>query len=217
MIIEDQGGHGTAGAGAGRQRPVADAANQDPASVQRLRHLQHQDAAHLRRHRPRPRPRSWACPTATCSTPCRPISARPTSTTSTCSATPSRSTPRPTRPSATTSRRSTELQTRSTSGAMVPLGSVVTLRHTTGPYRVLRYNLYPAAEIQGDAAPGHSTRPGAWRPWSAGAPRRLPHGLRLRMDRARLPAEARRQHRHAGLRAWRWCSSSCCWPRSTRA
>jgi hydrophobe/amphiphile efflux-1 (HAE1) family protein len=53
--------------------------------------------------------------------------------------------------------RLTELQTRSRSGAMVPLGSLVTLKHTTGPYRVLRYNLFPAAEIQGDTAPGHST------------------------------------------------------------
>jgi HAE1 family hydrophobic/amphiphilic exporter-1 len=53
--------------------------------------------------------------------------------------------------------RLTELETRSTSGAMVPLGSIVNLRHITGPYRVLRYNLFPAAEVQGDVAPGHST------------------------------------------------------------
>ena len=50
-----------------------------------------------------------------------------------------------------------ELQTRSTSGAMVPLGSMINLQHTTGPYRVLRYNLFPAAEIQGDSPPGHSS------------------------------------------------------------
>jgi HAE1 family hydrophobic/amphiphilic exporter-1 len=50
-----------------------------------------------------------------------------------------------------------ELKTRSASGAMVPLGSVVNLRHTTGPYRVLRYDLFPSAEIQGEAAPGHSS------------------------------------------------------------
>ena len=50
-----------------------------------------------------------------------------------------------------------ELKTRSTSGAMVPLGSVVNLKHATGPYRVLRYNLFPAAEVQGEAAPGRST------------------------------------------------------------
>ena len=50
-----------------------------------------------------------------------------------------------------------QLKTRSTSGAMVPLGSLVTLKRETGPYRVLRYNLYPSAEIQGDAAPGVSS------------------------------------------------------------
>jgi hydrophobe/amphiphile efflux-1 (HAE1) family protein len=50
-----------------------------------------------------------------------------------------------------------QLQTRSKSGQMVPLGSVVNLRHTLGPYRVLRYNLYPSAEIQGDTAPGKSS------------------------------------------------------------
>jgi len=50
-----------------------------------------------------------------------------------------------------------ELKTRSASGAMVPLGAFVNLQRTTGPYRVLRYNLYPSAEIQGDAAPGYSS------------------------------------------------------------
>jgi hydrophobe/amphiphile efflux-1 (HAE1) family protein len=49
------------------------------------------------------------------------------------------------------------LQTRSSSGAMTPLGAVMSVRHTTGPYRVLRYNLFPGAEIQGDTAPGYST------------------------------------------------------------
>jgi HAE1 family hydrophobic/amphiphilic exporter-1 len=50
-----------------------------------------------------------------------------------------------------------ELRTRSTSGAMVPLGSVVNISHVTGPYRVLRYNLFPAAEINGDTTAGFST------------------------------------------------------------
>ena len=53
--------------------------------------------------------------------------------------------------------RLTELQTRSTSGAMTPLGSLINLRHVTGPYRVLRYNLFPAAEVQGDTGKGYST------------------------------------------------------------
>ncbi|MGH8056747.1 MAG: efflux transporter outer membrane subunit, partial [Candidatus Entotheonellia bacterium] len=34
------------------------------------------------------------------------------------------------------------------------LGSLVEIRRTTGPDRVLRYNMYPAAEINGDTAPG---------------------------------------------------------------
>ena len=53
--------------------------------------------------------------------------------------------------------RLTELQTRSRTGAMVPLGSMVTLEHITGPYRVLRYDLFPSAEINGEAAPGRSS------------------------------------------------------------
>jgi NodT family efflux transporter outer membrane factor (OMF) lipoprotein len=48
----------------------------------------------------------------------------------------------------------TKLKTRTASGAMVPLGSLVEIRRTTGPDRVLRYNMYPAAEINGDTAPG---------------------------------------------------------------
>ncbi|MBV9509792.1 MAG: efflux RND transporter permease subunit, partial [Caulobacteraceae bacterium] len=50
-----------------------------------------------------------------------------------------------------------QLQTRSANGAMMPLGSVVTLNRTTGPYRVLRYQLYPSAEIQANVPTGHST------------------------------------------------------------
>lgn len=50
-----------------------------------------------------------------------------------------------------------KLRTRSDRGAMVPLGSVTSFRDVTGPYRVPRYNLYPAIEVQGTAAPGVST------------------------------------------------------------
>jgi HAE1 family hydrophobic/amphiphilic exporter-1 len=49
------------------------------------------------------------------------------------------------------------LQTRSTSGQMVPLGAVATVRDDSGPYRVVRYNLYPAAELQGDTKRGFSS------------------------------------------------------------
>lgn len=52
------------------------------------------------------------------------------------------------------------LETRSTSGEMVPLGAVATFRDTTGPYRVPRYNLFPAAEIQMGLARGFSSGQG---------------------------------------------------------
>jgi hydrophobe/amphiphile efflux-1 (HAE1) family protein len=48
-------------------------------------------------------------------------------------------------------------KTRSDSGGMVPLSAVANFGDRTGPYRVLRYNLYPAAEVQGAALPGVST------------------------------------------------------------
>jgi len=48
------------------------------------------------------------------------------------------------------------LKVRSASGAMVPLGSVATLKDDAGPVRVVRFNLFPAAEIQGAPAPGVS-------------------------------------------------------------
>ncbi|MBU8539182.1 efflux RND transporter permease subunit [Falsiroseomonas tokyonensis] len=49
------------------------------------------------------------------------------------------------------------LRTRSDDGGMVPLGSIATFHETSGPYRVPRYNLFPAAEVQGAALPGIST------------------------------------------------------------
>ncbi|MGE5506732.1 MAG: efflux RND transporter permease subunit [Actinomycetota bacterium] len=49
------------------------------------------------------------------------------------------------------------LKVRNDKGQMVPIGSVASFRYDTGPYRVPRYNLYPAAEVQGAAAPGFSS------------------------------------------------------------
>tara|TARA_R110002153_G_scaffold270890_2_gene437678 strand:+ start:23858 stop:27025 length:3168 start_codon:yes stop_codon:yes gene_type:complete len=43
------------------------------------------------------------------------------------------------------------------SGDMVPLSSVVTFKYQSGPSRVPRYNLYPAADLLGTAAPGFSS------------------------------------------------------------
>jgi HAE1 family hydrophobic/amphiphilic exporter-1 len=49
------------------------------------------------------------------------------------------------------------LRTRSSGGGMVPLGSVLTMKNDAGPWRVVRYNLYPSAELQGDTARGYSS------------------------------------------------------------
>ncbi len=49
------------------------------------------------------------------------------------------------------------LRTRNSAGEMIPLGSIVTVKPTYGPDRVMRYNGFTAAEINGAAAPGFST------------------------------------------------------------
>ncbi len=50
-----------------------------------------------------------------------------------------------------------QLKARSSSGAMVPIGAVATFDDKTGPYRVTRYNLFPAVEVDGETAKGYST------------------------------------------------------------
>ncbi len=50
-----------------------------------------------------------------------------------------------------------QLRTRNDAGETVPIGSVASFREITGPARVPRYNLYQAASITGEAAPGVSS------------------------------------------------------------
>jgi hydrophobic/amphiphilic exporter-1 (mainly G- bacteria), HAE1 family len=52
------------------------------------------------------------------------------------------------------------LKTRNVSGEMVPIGAVATFSDVTGAYRVPRYNLYPAAEVQLALARGFSSGQG---------------------------------------------------------
>ena len=52
------------------------------------------------------------------------------------------------------------LKTRNNTGEMVPIGAVATFQDTTGPYRVPRYNLYQAAEVQVGLARGFSSGQG---------------------------------------------------------
>jgi len=49
------------------------------------------------------------------------------------------------------------LRTRNAQGEMIPLGSFVNVKSIYGPDRVMHYNGFPAAEINGAAAPGFST------------------------------------------------------------
>src|SRR6201988_2654480 len=51
----------------------------------------------------------------------------------------------------------TRLKVRNASGEMVPIGTVAQPGDTTIAYRVPRYNLFPAAEVQGVAGPGGAT------------------------------------------------------------
>jgi hydrophobe/amphiphile efflux-1 (HAE1) family protein len=49
-----------------------------------------------------------------------------------------------------------KIRVRNSTGETVPLGSFTTIRTISGPYRVPHYNIYPAAELDGAAAPGYS-------------------------------------------------------------
>ncbi|TWT47894.1 Efflux pump membrane transporter BepE [Thalassoglobus neptunius] len=49
------------------------------------------------------------------------------------------------------------LRTRSAKGDTIPLGSIVEVRRTVGPDRLVRFNLYPSADINGATVPGYST------------------------------------------------------------
>jgi HAE1 family hydrophobic/amphiphilic exporter-1 len=50
-----------------------------------------------------------------------------------------------------------KLRVRSATGALVPLGTLVTIRDATGPQLVQRYNMLVSVPLQGNAAPGRST------------------------------------------------------------
>jgi multidrug efflux pump len=50
-----------------------------------------------------------------------------------------------------------QLKVRNASGEMVPLGSVLQVRESFGPSQGLRYNAYPAADLNGGPAPGVSS------------------------------------------------------------
>ena len=49
------------------------------------------------------------------------------------------------------------LKTRNKAGEMVPLGALVEIKNSYGPDRAMRYNAFPAADINGSPAPGYSS------------------------------------------------------------
>jgi HAE1 family hydrophobic/amphiphilic exporter-1 len=68
------------------------------------------------------------------------------------------------------------LQVRNNSGVMVPLGAFMTISDSSGPYRVVRHNLFTAAELQGEPKPGISSGQ-ALAAMEALADRVLPEGM----------------------------------------
>jgi len=50
-----------------------------------------------------------------------------------------------------------QFKVRNSTGGMVPLGAVLSLKDITGPDRIQRFNLYRTAEISGIASPGYSS------------------------------------------------------------
>src|SRR5262249_13672965 len=53
-----------------------------------------------------------------------------------------------------------QLKVRTSRGGMVPLGSLAHVEEVNGPLVLTRYNMYPAARINGGAVPGISSRQG---------------------------------------------------------
>ncbi len=154
MMVEDRAGQGSEALRAATEALVVRAA-QTPGIARRSR------CSKPRRRRSisistAPRRSCSASTCRTCSTRCRSISARPTSTTSICSAAPSASPRRRATRTGWISADVLKIRVRNSNGDTVPLGSFTTVDNISGPYRVPRYNLYPAAEIDGAAAPGYS-------------------------------------------------------------
>jgi len=50
-----------------------------------------------------------------------------------------------------------DLYTRNSQGGMVPLGTLLTVRASSGPDKVMHYNLYPSADVNGITLPGFSS------------------------------------------------------------
>ncbi len=70
------------------------------------------------------------------------------------------------------------LKTRNRRGDMIPINSFITVRETSGPDRVMHYNGYAAADVNGGPAPGYSTGQ-AQKAIEEVARAELPNGMRF--------------------------------------
>jgi hypothetical protein len=80
---------------------------------------------------------------------------------------------------------------------MVPIGAATTSEDKTGPYRVVRYNLQPAVEIDGDTAP--AIRPASLTTMEKLAPIPCPPAMAANGPTSPINSPCR-QHRRGGLR-----------------
>ena len=94
----------------------------------------------------------------------------------------------------------TDLTVRNSQGQTVPIGTLASVEPTTGPPLISLYNLYPTATVIGIPVQGVSSGQ-AMALMEQMAARILPRRHRLRMDRAVLSGEARRQSDVSGVRA----------------
>ena len=204
-LQDDDRGPRRAGYRGARERPRAmmiAAANQEPALTSVFTPVQHRDAAALRRHRPRRRPRWLGVPLDECLRDARHLSRL--------GLRQRLQLPRPHLPGDGAGRRALPRRRLPTSrgcrrarrsGAMVPLGSVADVqRRQPAPTACVRYNLYPGRRGAGRRRARLSPPARRSRRWSRWPREVLPEGFGYRMDRARLPAEAGGQHRRDRLR-----------------
>ena len=142
---------------AARQRSDRGSRQQDGRAAGAVQQRAGRHALAVPGHRPHQVHWPWAWRSATSSTRSRSTWARTTSTTSTSSAEPGRSTSRPTGASANGCPTSCSSRCATARGDMVRLGTLMTVRDSSGPVVLMRYNMYAATAITGNPAPGTSS------------------------------------------------------------
>jgi multidrug efflux pump subunit AcrB len=109
-----------------------------------------------------------------------------------------------------------KLKVRNASGEMVPIGTLVNIKDSFGPDRVMHYNAYPSADITGGPAPGVSSGQ-AEAAMAKLAAETLPKGMKFEWTELTYQKILARKQRGAHLPALLFFSSSSCSLRSTKA